>query len=220
MDAYEVIEIIRTININLKFYIEKYDIWIYMILFTIVYAKTAFVVTTFLPGDTLVFTSATLAAMGYLNIWLLLIGFFFATIVGDNQNFLIGRMIDAIPKKHSLLKRSLPSTIVDKEKAFLEKYGYIAITFSRFIPLMRTMMPFTSGYIHYSYRNFAVFNIAGATLWSLVWSGTGYILGNIPWVGENLVITLVLISATAITPSIIEFGRRKKKAEHKQREAG
>lgn len=220
MELYEVIEIIRTIDTDLKYYIDIYNVWIYIILFTIVYAKTAFVVTTFLPGDTIVFASATLAAMGHLNIWLLLIGFFVATIVGDNQNFSIGRMIDAIPKKHSLLKRSLPSTIVDKEKAFLEKYGYIAITFSRFIPLMRTMMPFTSGYIRYPYRNFVLFNMAGAILWSLVWSSTGYILGNISWVGENLMLTLVLISTTAIMPTIIEFGRRKKKAEHEQRDAG
>lgn len=208
MDIYEALEIARTIDTNLKYYVAKFDVWIYVILFFVVYAKTAFVITTFLPGDSTVFASATLAAIGYLNIWVLILGFFLATIIGDQQNRLIGQLLSNVTVKHPIMKKFISPKVVVKAKQFLEKYGQIAITFSRFIPLMRTMTPFTSGYTKYPLHSFSFFNFIGAVCWTLLWSGTGFLLGNVKWVANNLVFTLMLISAAAIVPSMLGFIRR------------
>lgn len=208
MELNEALEIIRTIDTNLKYYVAKFDIWIYVILFLVVYAKTAFVITTFLPGDSTVFASATLAAMGYLNIWVLLAGFFIATSLGDHQNRFIGKMLGNMTVKHPLVKKAISPKLVVRAKRFLETYGQVAITFSRFIPLMRTMTPFIAGYTTYPYHHFFVFNFVGAVCWTLLWSGTGLLLGNIQWVADNFVFTLMLISAIAIVPSMIGFIKR------------
>lgn len=213
MDLNEIFEVISTLDTNLKYYIEKYDIWIYIILFSIVYAKTGFVVLTFLPGDTLVFASATLAAVSSLNIWFLIPGFFIATIIGDNQNFAIGKMVGAISAERSFIQKYLPKKILDRAEQFLEKYGVTAITFSRFIPLMRTMMPFISGYTKYSHHNFVICNFTGALLWTVLWLGTGFILGSITWVEDNLFLALLLITVLAIIPSIAGFAMQRTKGQ-------
>ena len=205
MDITQFFDFISTLDINLKYYIQKYDIWVYVLLFLVVYAKTGFVITTFLPGDTLVFASGTLASIGQLNIWILILCFFVAALLGDNQNYCIGKTFRMINQKSPFLNRLIPEVVIEKAHNFLEKYGKVAITFSRFIPLMRTTLPFISGYTKFPYWLFVLNNMAGAVLWTTLWLGTGYLLGNITWVEKNLFLTLLLISAIAIAPSIVGF---------------
>lgn len=213
MDLTLIIEIVQTIDTDLKYYVEKYDFWIYMILFSIVYAKTGFVVTTFLPGDTVVFASGTLAAISTLNIWILIPVFFLATILGDNQNYAIGKMVGKMPLEQSIFNRFLSPRLLEQASELLDKYGMTAITFSRFIPLMRTTMPFIAGITKFSHHTFLVCNFTGALLWTTLWLGTGFILGNIQWVKDHLFITLVIITVLAIVPSIVGFVKRYSKAK-------
>lgn len=213
----DIIEFLRGIDEQLYTYIQTYGIAIYMILFLIVFSKTAFVILTFLPGDSLVFASGTLAAISKLDIVILFLLYFTATALADSNNFLIGRTAHKLSTSKGLL-HYLPPNAMNRARHFLERYDRAAITFSRFVPLMRTMTPFIAGYTGFSYWKFVRFNVAGALLWVIVWLGSGYLLGNIPWVEQNVMLTLLLISALVLIPTAVAYVKqfaRQKTAETK-----
>ena len=211
MSLKDIIDFLRYLDTELYYYIDQFGYFIYVLLFLIVYCKTAFVILTFLPGDSSLFTSGTLAALNHLNVWLLFVLFFVATSLADSQNYLIGRLLEKLPKIKTIFMKYLPNNAVDRAHHFLVTYGKIAITFSRFVPLMRTMTPFISGYSGYSYRKFAQYNVLGAFIWTCVWLGGGYALGNIPWVANNLLLTLSLITLIVLAPTIFAYIRQMKK---------
>ncbi|MGG0657718.1 DedA family protein [Rummeliibacillus pycnus] len=187
---------------NLARFLELYGGFFYIVLFLMVYLKTAFIVLTFIPGDSLVFASGALAAIGELEPWILLILFFCATVVGDSQNYSIGAFVRRW--KHN--KRRL--NILSEEKlnsalTFIDHYSHISIVMARFIPLMRTTVPFVSGYTHYRYSEFLKFNSIGAILWVFFWLNLGYILGSIEWIENNLTISLVVFSIIPLIISIV-----------------
>lgn len=196
---HDIIQFLREIDQVIFHYIEEIGIYIYLLLFAVIFTKTAFVILTFLPGDSTVFTSGTLAALGKLDLIVLFILFIAATTLADSNNYFIGRSIRKIPAQHNLFMKIVSEDKVQKAQHFLENYDRVAITFSRFVPLMRTMTPFISGYTNFSYSTFLRYNFAGAIIWSTVWLAGGFVLGNVPWVESNLVLTLSIIS-------IIVFG--------------
>lgn len=204
MTLMDIIEFLRMLDTELYYYIKEFGVYIYFLMFAIVFSKTAFVILTFLPGDSLVFASGTLAAIDKLNVLVLFLLYFVATSLADSNNFLIGRTIRKLPDKTNLL-RFLPNQAIDRARVFLESYDRIAITFSRFIPLMRTMTPFIAGYTGFSYGKFVRFNVIGALIWSTVWLGSGYLLGNIKWVENNLLLTLGMISIAVFIPTVFAY---------------
>lgn len=205
MSIAEFFEFLRMIDTELYYYIKKFGIAIYFLLFAVVFTKTAFIVLTFLPGDSLVFASGTLAALDKLDIVTLFILYFTATTLADSNNYLIGKMLGNVSQEKSFLFRVIPSDILTKAKIFIQDYDRVALTFSRFVPLMRTMTPFMSGFTQYPYKKFLRYNMFGALLWTCVWLFSGYALGNIPWVADNLMFTLLLISATLLMPTIYAY---------------
>ena len=211
MSFTDIIDFLRYLDTELYYYIDQFGYFIYVLLFLIVYCKTGFVILTFLPGDSALFASGTLAAIGQLNVWVLFVLFFVATILADSQNYFIGSILKKLQLENSIFLKYLPSNAVDRAHRFLETYGKVAITFSRFVPLMRTMTPFISGYSSYSYNNFLRYNVIGAFIWTCVWLGGGYALGNIPWVANNLLLTLSLITLSVLAPTIIAYIRQMKK---------
>lgn len=191
---HDIIQFLREIDQVIFHYIEEIGIYIYLLLFAVIFTKTAFVILTFLPGDSTIFTSGTLAALGKLDLIVLFILFIAATTLADSNNYFIGRSIRKIPAQHNLFMKIVSEDKVQKAQHFLENYDRVAITFSRFVPLMRTMTPFISGYTNFSYSTFLRYNFAGAIIWTTVWLAGGFVLGNIPWVESNLVLTLSIIS--------------------------
>lgn len=198
---------VKTIDTELYRYIEEYGLVMYIVLFFIIYAKTAFIILTFLPGDSTVFASGTIAALDHLNVWLLFLLFFVATITGDAQNYTIGAMVKRVKAKSWRLSplNYIPEKTITKATNFLAQYGKIAITFSRFVPLMRTTVPFVSGFTSYKFRDFFLHNCLGALIWTIVWLFSGFALGNIPWVADNLFLSLMLITFTGLIPALIAF---------------
>lgn len=190
----EFIQFLREIDKVIFYYIKELGVYIYLLLFAVIFTKTAFVLLTFLPGDSTVFTSGTLAAIDKLDLIVLFIVFILATTLADSNNYYIGKTIQKIPLKYRPLERFIPDQTIEKAHQFLINYDRVAITFSRFVPLMRTMTPFISGYMNYSYWKFVRYNFAGAVIWTAVWLFGGYLLGNVPWVEDNLVLTLAIIS--------------------------
>lgn len=207
----QIIQLLRNIDTSLHYYINEYGAAIYVLLFLIVYFKTAFVILTFLPGDSMVFASGTLAATGDLELKVLFLLFVSGTVLGDSQNFLIGKQVGRLNSKKHFLYRLISEKTVANARSFLDNYGKIAITCSRFVPLMRTSVPFVAGYTAYSYRTFFGYNLIGGTIWTSVWLGAGFILGNFSWVEENLVLSLLMVSSTAIIPASIGFIKQYKK---------
>lgn len=201
----EMLDFLRMIDQELYSYIKKYGLYIYIVLFAIVFTKTAFVVLTFLPGDSLVFASGTLAAIDKLDFFTLFLLYFIATCLADSNNFLIGRTIHKFSTNKRFSFRFIPQQAVDKARQFLDNYDRVAITFARFVPLMRTMTPFVAGYTGFSYAKFVRYNLVGGLLWVIVWLGSGYLLGNIQWVEENVMLTLLLISLLVIIPTIFAY---------------
>lgn len=205
MSMSEIFELLRMLDSELYYYIDQFGIYIYLLLFLIVFGKTGLVVLSFLPGDSLLFASGAIAAVGELNIVILFILFFIATSLADSNNYLIGSAFKRIPLKKNYLGKLIPQSSIDKASDFLDEYEKVSITFSRFIPLMRTLIPFISGFTEHSFINFARYNLLGALIWTFVWLGSGYGLGNIPWVEENLLFTLGLITVIMFIPSIYGF---------------
>ncbi len=207
----QMIDVFRSLDTSLYYYLETYGTAIYVLLFLVIYCKTAFVILTFLPGDTTVFASGALAAIGKMDGWLLFIIFVAATVLGDSQNYLIGKWVGRMRLARNFFFVFISERTIAKAKNFLMDYGKVAITFSRFVPLMRTSIPFVAGYTGYAYRSFAGYNCMGGFIWTIVWLGSGFILGNCQLVEENLFVSLLVISCIAFIPAIIGFARQYKK---------
>lgn len=188
--------------------INNYGFETYLILFLIIFLETGLVVTPFLPGDSLIFAAATFAALGALNIYILIVVLIIAAILGDTANYEIGKHFG-----ERLIKKSEGKFIkkehIEKTNKFYEKYGGKTIIFARFIPIVRTLAPFVAGIGKMHYKNFISFNALGGILWVLGVSALGYFFGNIPVVKENFEIVILAIIVISILPMVIEFLKSK-----------
>ncbi|SOC05176.1 membrane-associated protein [Ureibacillus xyleni] len=205
MSIPNILDFLHRLDSELYGYIDQLGLFIYLILFLIVFGKTGFVILTFLPGDSLVFASGTIAAMDRLSVFILFILFFSATSFADSNNYLIGKTLSKFSSNRKLFLKIIPQTSIEKAKEFLLEYDRVAITFSRFIPLMRTMTPFICGFTGLPYKNFVRYNVIGALIWTTIWLGTGFALGNVPWIENNLLFTLSCITMIMFIPSIYGF---------------
>jgi membrane-associated protein len=186
-----------------------YGGWVYGFIFLIVFAETGLVVTPFLPGDSLLFAAGALCGAGLLNPWIMAILLVSAAIIGDAVNYGVGRSLR--PKvfsahdQSSQLHRLLNREHLEKAHAFFEKHGGKAIVIARFVPIVRTFVPFVAGAGYMSYSAFAFYNVAGAFLWVTSCFGLGYVFGNIPIVKQNFSAVAILIIFISVLPVVWEF---------------
>lgn len=202
------IDIFLHLDRYLGLVINNYGFETYLILFLIIFLETGLVVTPFLPGDSLIFAAATFAAMGMLNIYILVAVLMIAAILGDTVNYEIGRIFgDKIIKigNGKLIKQEH----LDKTNKFYDKHGGKTIIFARFIPIVRTLAPFVAGMGKMHYKNFISFNAIGGVCWVVLVSALGYFFGNIPVVKENFTIVIMAIILISIMPAIIAFLKSK-----------
>ena len=204
-----VIDFILHIDQHLVALSAQYGAWIYAILFFIVFCETGLVVTPFLPGDSLLFAAGGIAAIGSMNIHVmvgLLIG---AAILGDAVNFMIGKYFGEklFANPHSkIFKRSY----LDKTHAFYEKYGGKTIIIARFVPIIRTFAPFVAGMAKMDYAKFIRYNVIGAVVWVVAFSYLGYFFANTEFVKKNLGLVLIAIIVISVLPAVIEVIRAKR----------
>ena len=194
--------------------IDKYNNWVYLFLFAIVFAETGLIVASFLmpflPGDALIFTIGLLAQEESLNIWIVIPLLMFAAILGDNVNYYVGKRFgDYI--MNSEKDRFIKKSHVEKAKAFFDKNGKNSIIIARFVPVVRTIVPFLCGSTKVKYSTFLTFSIIGAFLWVGVIGLLGYNLGRIQWVKDNLDLMIWGIIILANIPLIkqILFSNKK-----------
>ncbi len=194
--------------------IEKYRNWVYVFLFLIIFAETGLIIASFLmpflPGDALIFTIGLLAQEGSLNIYLVIPLLIFAAILGDNLNYYVGKRFGEYimnSEKDFFIKKKH----LEKAKDFFDKNGKNSIIIARFVPVIRTIVPFLCGSTKVKYSTFLSFSMIGAVLWVGVIGLLGYNLGKIEWVKENLDLMIWGIIILANIPLIKQIFFSKKK---------
>ena len=189
--------------------VAQYGPWIYAILFFIIFAETGFVVTPFLPGDSLLFVAGALAALGGMDLGLLMLTLIVAAVLGNQVNYHIGRYLG--PKVfHWEGSRLFNKAALTKTHNFYEKHGGKAVVLSRFLPLLRTFAPFVAGIGAMGYGRFTSFNVSGAVLWVASLTLAGYWFGNVPWIKQNLTVVIVGIIVVSLLPVIIGWWQHRK----------
>lgn len=193
--------------------VATYGTLTYGILFLIVFAETGFIVTPFLPGDSLLFAVGALSALGSFNIFIVLTVLTIAAILGDTVNYWIGHFfgqkivdnpnIPFINQKH-----------IDKTQAFYKKHGGKTIFLARFVPIVRTFAPFVAGIGKMDYTQFLVYNIVGGITWVFSFTILGYFFGNLPVVKENFTLVVLGIIVVSVLPMFYEYW--KERSSHKE----
>lgn len=196
---------------HLSVIIQDYGVWTYAILFLIIFCETGLVVTPILPGDSLLFAVGSFAAIGALDVRIVLITLTVAAILGDTVNYAVGHFMGpkVFLKKDSRIFRK---EYLDKTHRFYERYGGKTIIFARFVPIVRTFAPFVAGVGSMSYPRFIAFNIVGGVAWIAAFILAGYFFGAIPMVKKNFTMVIFAIIFLSILPGVIEYLRHKRRA--------
>lgn len=188
----------------------QYGVWIYAILFVIIFSETGFVVTPFLPGDSLLFAVGALAAVdtsGTLTAPIASALLAAAAILGNTLNYSIGRAIG--PPAFSGRYRFLKLEYLRRTEEFFQRWGGMTIVMSRFVPIVRTFAPFVAGVGRMRYARFQAYNIAGGLSWVLLFIWGGFLFGNIPLVKDNFGIVTILIILVSLLPVVGMFVRKR-----------
>lgn len=191
--------------------IQDYGTLTYAILFFIIFLETGFVVTPFLPGDSLLFAAGTFASIGSFNIIFLFFLLFIAAVLGDTINYWIGNKIG--PQVFKRESRFIKKEYLIKTQHFYEKHGGKTIVIARFIPIIRTFAPFVAGVSTMNYPRFLMFNVVGGFIWTFLFIFAGYFFGNIPFVKNNFETVILVIIIISIMPFVFErlYSKRKEK---------
>lgn len=202
-------DFIMHIDVHLRDIVTQYHSWVYGIVFFIVFIETGVVIMPFLPGDSLLFASGALASLDILNLWISLAVFFVAAVIGDSLNYEIGHKIGKSIPEDSFLGRVINRERMEKAQNFFNKYGGKTIVIARFMPVIRTFIPFIAGASKMHYKYFIIYNVTGALLWVLVGVFSGYFFGNIPFVKNNFSAVILAIVFVSLLPAIFGLVRTK-----------
>lgn len=196
-------DFILHLDVHLGEIIRTYGVLTYVLLFTIVFVETGFVLMPFLPGDSLLFAAGAFAALKSLDIILLLVLFSVAAIAGDTVNYWIGHFFG----ERIIANPRIPinQEHIDKTHAFFKKYGGKTIILARFFPIVRTFAPFVAGIGKMDYKTFLSYNIFGGLFWVVSVTLAGFFFGNISFVKENFSVIVILIVVLSIAPMILHL---------------
>ena len=208
----EIIDIFLNVDEHLATFVATHGKLVYGLLFAIIFAETGLVVTPFLPGDSLLFAAGALAATGPLDVTVLMILLFTASVLGDAVNYSVGRRIG--PRvfrpegRQGRLEKLLNPKHLERTHEFFETHGGKAVVMARFVPIVRTFIPFVAGAAAMTYGTFAFYNVLGGALWVVVCVGAGYMFGNIDVVKQNFELVIIGIIAVSILPMVVEVIRQ------------
>jgi membrane-associated protein len=211
-----VIDFVLHFDKHLLEFVRDYGSWVYAFLFTIVFAETGFVVTPFLPGDSLLFAAGALCATGDLSITAMLVLLIVAAFSGNTVNYTIGRFIGPrvfiASDSGSAMGRLLNREYLDRAHAFFEQYGGKAVILGRFVPIVRTFVPFVAGAAQMTPTSFVLYNAVGAVAWVALCLGAGWFFGNIPVIKDNFSLVTIGIVFVSLLPMLYELiaGRRRR----------
>jgi len=194
--------------------VTAYGSWVYAVLFTIVFAETGFVVTPFLPGDSLLFATGALCATGALSTPVALTLLALAAFSGNAVNYTVGRVIGprifAATDQSGISHRLLNRQHLKRAHEFFEHYGGKAVILGRFVPIVRTFVPFVAGAAQMSSQSFVFYNVVGAVAWVVLCVGAGVLFGNVPLIKENFSLATIGIVFVSLLPVLVELVRSRK----------
>jgi membrane-associated protein len=197
------IDFILHIDRYLGMIIQDVGLWTYAVLFFVVFIETGLVVTPFLPGDSLIFAAGAFCAIGVLDVKVLFVLMALAAILGDTANYWIGRKVG--PAVFTTGSRWFKKEYLDRTRAFFDKHGGISIFLARFIPIIRTFVPFVAGIGEMRYGYFITYNVLGGIIWTALFSFGGYFFGNLSIVRDHFSLVLIAIIVISVLPAIIEL---------------
>jgi membrane-associated protein len=202
--AVNLVDIVLHLDTYLLEMVATYGLWVYAILFAIIFSETGFVVTPFLPGDSLLFVAGAIAANGELNVHLLFVLLATAAILGNSVNYMIGRWLGKtfFADRGS---RWLNPKHLEKAHEFYERHGGKAVVISRFLPIVRTYVPFVAGMAAMSWKEYTLYNVIGAVAWVGSLAYAGFFFGNVPWIRGNLTYIIVGIVVVSMLPLVYAF---------------
>ena len=205
----QLIDLFLHVDRHLLELVADYGVWIYAILFLIVFAETGLVVTPFLPGDSLLFAAGALGATGALNVWLAAALLLTAAITGDAVNYAVGRSVGhrviELSRTDPRWGRWINPAYIARAHEFFERRGGKAIVLGRFVPIVRTFVPFVAGAAEMSYSSFAFYNVTGGIAWVGICVGAGYLFGNVPIVKDNFSLVALGIVFVSLLPMAFEL---------------
>ncbi len=191
---------------HLQTIIQQYGTTTYVILFAIIFIETGLVIWPFLPGDSLLFVAGSFAAIGAMNIWVLVPLLFVAAVLGDTVNYYIGKNMGLKILQWKFKGKPLvKQKYIDQTHAFYEKHGPKTIILARFVPIVRTFAPFVAGIGEMSYGKFISYNIIGGLIWVVALSFLGYFFGQIPVIKNNFEKVILIIIFISVLPIVWEF---------------
>jgi membrane-associated protein len=204
------IDLILHLDRHLVELLTRFDTWIYALMFLVIFAETGFVVTPFLPGDSLLFGLGALAAIdtsGTLSPWWLALLLTIAAILGNTANYSIGRAIGqhAFSGRYRFIKVDY----LRQTEGWFARHGALTIVLSRFAPIIRTFAPFVAGIGHMPYARFQGYNVLGGVLWVNLFIWAGYFFGNIPLIKNNFGFVTIGIIVVSLLPMVVMFFRRR-----------
>jgi membrane-associated protein len=212
---FEILDRLLHVDRELLLFVDTYGAgWVYGLLFLIVFAETGCVLTPILPGDSLLFAAGTLAGAGILNTPVVMAVIAVAAFVGDAVNYSVGRAIgpkifsatDHAGMMHKLLNREH----LARAHEFFERYGGKAVILGRFVPIVRTFVPFVAGAAQMTRASFVLYNAVGAVAWVLVCVGAGVLFGQIPFVKNNFSLVTIGIVIVSVLPMVVEIVRHRR----------
>ena len=206
-----IVDFVLHFDKHLLEFVRDYGSWVYAILFTIIFAETGFVVTPFLPGDSLLFAAGALCATGELNLAAMLGLLIFAAFTGNAVNYSVGRFVG--PRVFQSGHRLLNKQYLDRAHAFFEQYGGKAIVLGRFVPIVRTFVPFVAGAAQMTTASFVAYNAAGAIAWVSLCLLAGWFFGNIPIIKNNFSLVTIGIVFVSILPMLFELIAHRRRGE-------
>jgi membrane-associated protein len=209
--AAQLLDVLIHLDRYLGVFLHQYGVWIYLLLFLIVFAETGLVITPFLPGDSLLFVTGTLAATGGLELGWLMAVLCAAAILGDSVNYSIGKYLGPRVFQWDDTRLFKREHLVYTQR-FYERHGGKTIVLARFIPVVRTFAPFVAGIGRMAYARFAFYNVFGAVLWVVSLVLAGYYFGNLPLVKQNLTLVILGIIVLSIMPGVIEYLRHRSRS--------
>jgi membrane-associated protein len=195
-------------DVHLRELVQQYGTTTYAILFAIIFAETGLVVTPFLPGDSLLFAAGALAATGAMDVNVLFGLLMIAAFLGNVVNYSVGRRVAHmfhLDAPDSRVHRYVKREHVLRAHEFFERHGGRAVILARFVPIVRTFLPFVAGGAGMTYRSFTVYNAVGCILWVGTCVGAGYLFGNIPVVKDNFTLVALGIVAVSLLPLAFEL---------------
>lgn len=203
------INVILHLDKYLNVIIQNYGMWTYALLFLLIFCETGLVVTPFLPGDSVLFATGALASIGSLKVFPLFIIFYLAAVIGDTANYHIGQKIGTkILEKEDV--KFINKEYLNRAHSFYKKHGPMTIALGRFIPIIRTFVPFVAGIGEMSYSRFIIYNMVGGFFWVTLFLGGGYFFGNLPFIKEHFSFVLIAIIIISVIPGIVAFIKEKR----------